>query len=768
MINNRLKLKMASSKVGLETGTNDVQNSSSNPCICLFCTTEHHSRSFAFVDGKLQRIKRDADASSAFASLQNTNENTVVIEHLRSIFILRHLLNLSDKVCCDYLKKEGGQLDPGLWFSVCSSCEEIVQQCYALHEKILELGHTLGSLKSQLRNLMVETSWKNAEAEQDKSDQFHINSICLDIRSHFIDAPATIETSKLDQINKPFERKTTFNSVRNSTLKRKGTRRGKIRKSGRRKNCKKTLPEYLRKIVPAGIIEPKKGKDESQLSLASSSSLLLDSDVGYDQESIPSPASVTHDSDGSEWMPSENEGSGVEDDIKEDKDASSNFLTSSTITGNTEKRKKRKPSWKSNDNKKPLKDPDVESHNLVDSFESEVKNEVINDTQALKPKPPKPSRQGRNKSMRKRLIKNKTVSSYRNRKKYVWKQCEECPAKFFSSEQFEKHRDLHRKASDKDKVCLECGWLCGSNLKLVSHMRCHQRKHRLKTDNEEIPYYCDHCHMMYTTRNSLIRHYQSAHLGLPLNNCSNCDLKFESKQLLKLHCQEMHSQEITSSELSEPLNQDNSTANTPVSCSHCAETFSSKFKMDYHIAKYHKDVLLSCTKCDFKANKFDRLQIHWNTHTREEPYVCEICCRGFRRPETLKNHMRQDHYEQLGMEAIKCKQCEITFFNQRVLEKHIEGVHDKKKNHFCEYCGKGFFSQLELKRHILLHTAPRELQYKMGPFFCQFCEAKFNVRQGLYYHLKKLHSDKFILRCETCGKGYCTQISLLKHKKSCQ
>ena len=81
----------------------------------------------------------------------------------------------------------------------------------------------------------------------------------------------------------------------------------------------------------------------------------------------------------------------------------------------------------------------------------------------------------------------------------------------------------------------------------------------------------------------------------------------------------------------------------------------------------------------------------------------------------------------------------------------------------------GFGTPSDLRKHNLLHTAPRELQYKKGPFFCQFCpEVKFNVRQGLYYHMKKLHSDKYLFNCSKCGKGYAMKSSLSQHEKECK
>jgi len=199
--------------------------------------------------------------------------------------------------------------------------------------------------------------------------------------------------------------------------------------------------------------------------------------------------------------------------------------------------------------------------------------------------------------------------------------CEACPASFRTTSGFERHLKLHTSGKSKSS-CLMCGWLCGSKYQLIYHMKAYHKQPSSsssdffwETDGEEIPYYCDHCHMIFERRSKDIRHFHDAHHGLALQDCSICELQFESKQLLKMHCQLEHSQKVESNESQEILDQQDKAE----TCPHCSLIFPSKLKLDYHIAKSHKDVLLSCTQCSFKARKYSLLKNHLYTVSPFEP-----------------------------------------------------------------------------------------------------------------------------------------------------
>ena len=57
-----------------------------------------------------------------------------------------------------------------------------------------------------------------------------------------------------------------------------------------------------------------------------------------------------------------------------------------------------------------------------------------------------------------------------------------------------------------------------------------------------------------------------------------------------------------------------------------------------------------------------------NIHEETRNYVCDNCGQAFKRPETLKDH--------------------------------IKYVHDKIRNHDCQFCYKVFGRKPDLKKHI--------------------------------------------------------------------
>ncbi|ODM90838.1 putative zinc finger protein [Orchesella cincta] len=276
--------------------------------------------------------------------------------------------------------------------------------------------------------------------------------------------------------------------------------------------------------------------------------------------------------------------------------------------------------------------------------------------------------------------------------------CSECKAHYRNPGDIRKHKQLHE--SGKGEVCDECGFLVS---KLRSHkLRMHKPgSKKKKVDekevsvvvSEEIPYYCDHDHMIFPYLSRFLVHRKCYHANEPLLECNECESKLESKQLLRIHLSREHGQkeEIPMEELQPQL------------CQYCKEEFGSKMKKDLHVAQEHQDKLLSCETCNVRFTKFADYQTHMDTtraHANKKLFSCEVCGKTFNSNGILRDHRVQEHYEVLGLEPHRCSYCGQILANKSVLDRHIRSQHTKQWKLTCEYCGKGFNAQGRLQAHI--------------------------------------------------------------------
>ncbi len=128
-----------------------------------------------------------------------------------------------------------------------------------------------------------------------------------------------------------------------------------------------------------------------------------------------------------------------------------------------------------------------------------------------------------------------------------------------------------------------------------------------------------------------------------------------------------------------------------------------------------------CEKCGYRTPSTwqSTMHYHMKKHTKDFPYECLICKCGFAQKQTLLNHMRARHPEQLKEKENKFKcpikgctfqsitkgncliHCARRHFGDAV-ENHLEtNVENGKKTHHCACCTKDFKSPTAFYYHIL-------------------------------------------------------------------
>jgi KRAB domain-containing zinc finger protein len=109
-------------------------------------------------------------------------------------------------------------------------------------------------------------------------------------------------------------------------------------------------------------------------------------------------------------------------------------------------------------------------------------------------------------------------------------------------------------------------------------------------------------------------------------------------------------------------------------------------------------------------------------------------------------------------DPVVCHECG-KFVQRRSLPLHMNVVHIKSSNFFCDLCGKGFFRKQRIMNHIVTHIPP---ELRVRDYVCDICSHAFVTEGNLKQHISYVHSGRN-LKCE-CGKMFKNPVNLRNHK----
>ncbi|XP_063368807.1 zinc finger protein 85-like [Cydia amplana] len=140
-------------------------------------------------------------------------------------------------------------------------------------------------------------------------------------------------------------------------------------------------------------------------------------------------------------------------------------------------------------------------------------------------------------------------------------------------------------------------------------------------------------------------------------------------------------------------------------CNKCHYLTPFSKRLTYHMKKHSGFVI--CAVCDYQCATKSRLVSHLRVHTKERPYKCKECNKGFTEPCSLTKHMNMHK----GVKPYKCLWCEYEAASKNHLDRHIKR-HTGDKRFKCELCDYACVQKWDLKRHAKTHENERARSFK--------------------------------------------------------
>ncbi|XP_053153433.1 zinc finger protein 135-like isoform X2 [Hemicordylus capensis] len=321
--------------------------------------------------------------------------------------------------------------------------------------------------------------------------------------------------------------------------------------------------------------------------------------------------------------------------------------------------------------------------------------------------------------------------------------CSECGKSFSYKISLTNHYRYHK--VKKPYECSECGMSFSQMSKLSTHQRIHIMENK-----------CSECGKGFFSHRSLARH-QRIHKGKKLYTCSECGKSFCLGHSFRLH-QRIHSME------------------KPYTCLECGERFSRNIAFERH-CKTHKGKMLyesseftschniinnprnhtkekpyECSECGKGFSSKEHLLVHQKCHTKKKKYKCSECGKRFGLSISLKQHYRI-HKRKM---PYKCSECGMSVKNKKRFIRHRKN-HTKGMPYICTECGKSFCFQYQFTNHQIIHTGEM-------PYICPECGKSFRYRNNLSFH-QRIHIGKKPYECLECGKSFTRSTTFTRHKR---
>ncbi|XP_022225984.2 zinc finger protein weckle [Drosophila obscura] len=231
-------------------------------------------------------------------------------------------------------------------------------------------------------------------------------------------------------------------------------------------------------------------------------------------------------------------------------------------------------------------------------------------------------------------------------------QCSMCTRAYARASTLNRHmRQDHDRIFEPNLLaCEECPKKFRTRYQLERHSQGHLPMPKRKV------YPCASCDKMFASSASAVQHAQYMHLDerpRPVI-CEQCGVRVTSISNLKVHV-------LTH------------TDDAPFECDVCKKCFKSASRLKHH-KETHDPHKYICPECGMQLNSRTTLNRHRLVHTDQMQHKCDYCGREFKRAKALKNHL----ILHTGLKPYSCDFCDRTFANGSNCRTHKKKAHPEE------------------------------------------------------------------------------------------
>ena len=221
-----------------------------------------------------------------------------------------------------------------------------------------------------------------------------------------------------------------------------------------------------------------------------------------------------------------------------------------------------------------------------------------------------------------------------------------------------KDKNIVSTRDEKDVKCQFCGKVLSSPVNLKNHINAiHEGKRR---------HQCDICGKSYKWQENLQHHMDYTHF-LKTIQCPQCERSFASKQTLIRHTNVVH----------EGIPEEKNFI-----CDKCSRSYNENGKLLRHIKTFHDKIFeFKCQICTKEYPKKDQLKYHMESVHEKLRMTCDICGKVTDR-KSLKAHMKFVHEKK---EKWKCDICFKIMYKGSHIKTHFRTIHKKEIKSTKEY-----------------------------------------------------------------------------------